>query len=108
MKLVKPFVKSCYSEVLASGSSTDNEREDGSLINPEKDHGTTKEISYHGGLGLKYKFPGDPKKCVFWSSSTRAAIHPSLPLTDFARPPRSNYGPNISKVRFSPPDPAPF
>ncbi|KAF9482599.1 TBC-domain-containing protein [Pholiota conissans] len=63
MKLVKNFVKTCYSEVLVSESSTsaDNEREDGSLIPDEKD-GTTQEVTYHGGLGLKFKFPGDPKK----------------------------------------------
>lgn len=65
MKLVKGFVKSCYSELLVSDSSTaaDNEREDGSLINNEGD-GSAQEISYHGGLGLKFKFPGDPKKYV--------------------------------------------
>ncbi|KAF5316274.1 hypothetical protein D9619_006577 [Psilocybe cf. subviscida] len=63
MKLVKGFVKSCYSEVLVPDSSTagDNEREDGSLINTEGE-GSAQEISYHGGLGLKFKFPGDPKK----------------------------------------------
>jgi hypothetical protein len=63
MKLVKNFVKTCYSEVLVSESSNtaDNEREDGSLIPDEKD-GTTQDVTYHGGLGLKFKFPGDPKK----------------------------------------------
>ncbi|KAF4611272.1 hypothetical protein D9613_006620 [Agrocybe pediades] len=63
MKLVKGFVKTCYSEVLVSETSNaaDNEHEDGSLITDEKD-GSTQEISYHGGLGLKFKFPGDPKK----------------------------------------------
>ena len=65
MKLVKGFVKTCYSEVLVSDSSTagNNEREDGSLINSEGDGGA-QETSYHGGLGLKFKFPGDPKKYV--------------------------------------------
>lgn len=65
MKLVKGFVKTCYSEVLVSESSNtpDNEREDGSLITNETD-GTTQEVAYHGGLGLKFKFPGDPKKFV--------------------------------------------
>lgn len=63
MKQVKGFVKTCYSEVLVSDSSTvpDNEREDGSLITAEKD-GNSQEINFHGGLGLKFKFPGDPKK----------------------------------------------
>lgn len=63
MKLVKNFVKTCYSEVLISDSSNaaENEREDGSLISEGK-AGTSEEISYHGGLGLRFKFPGDPKK----------------------------------------------
>ena len=65
MKQVKGFVKTCYSEVLVSDSSTvqENEREDGSLIPAEKD-GNSQEINFHGGLGLKFKFPGDPKKYV--------------------------------------------
>jgi len=65
MKLVKGFVKTCYSEVLISENSNaaDNEHEDGSLITDEND-GSTHEVSYHGGLGLKFKFPGDPKKYV--------------------------------------------
>lgn len=65
MKQVKGFVKTCYSEVLVSDSSTvpENEREDGSLITTEKD-GDSQEMNFHGGLGLKFKFPGDPKKYV--------------------------------------------
>lgn len=67
MKQVRSFSKTCYSEVLVSDSSSpgDNEREDGSLITEDKD-GTAREpeISYHGGLGLKFRFPGDPKKYV--------------------------------------------
>lgn len=63
MKLVKNFVKTCYSEVLISDPSNaaENEREDGSLISEGK-AGASQEISYHGGLGLRFKFPGDPKK----------------------------------------------
>ncbi|KAJ3497556.1 hypothetical protein NLJ89_g10334 [Agrocybe chaxingu] len=63
MKLVKGFVKTCYSELLISETSNagDNEHEDGSLITDEKS-GSRQEVSYHGGLGLKFKFPGDPKK----------------------------------------------
>ena len=67
MKQVKGFVKTCYSEVLVSDSSTvqaENEREDGSLIEAEKD-GNSQAVNFHGGLGLKFKFPGDPKKYVF-------------------------------------------
>ncbi|KAJ7595821.1 hypothetical protein C8J56DRAFT_883975 [Mycena floridula] len=33
-----------------------------SLISEEKDHAAPCESTYHGGLGLKFKFPGDPKK----------------------------------------------
>ncbi|KAG6897695.1 hypothetical protein C0992_012164 [Termitomyces sp. T32_za158] len=64
MKLVKQFVKTCYSETLVSDSSSvaDNEREDGSLISEEKDNAVPRETTYHGGLGLRFKFPGDPKK----------------------------------------------
>jgi len=63
MKVVKGFVKTCYSEYLVSSFPVaDNEREDGSLI-PETKEGTPiPEPEYHGGLGLKFKFPGDPKK----------------------------------------------
>lgn len=62
--MVRNFAKTCYSEVLVTDSSTgENEREDGSLITEDKD-GASKEseITYHGGLGLKFRFPGDPKK----------------------------------------------
>ncbi|KAF8074543.1 rab-GTPase-TBC domain-containing protein [Lyophyllum atratum] len=64
MKQVKGFVKTCYSEALVSETSTvaDNEREDGSLISEEKEHAAPRESTYHGGLGLRFKFPGDPKK----------------------------------------------
>ncbi|KZP13221.1 TBC-domain-containing protein [Athelia psychrophila] len=64
MKAVKSFVKTCYSEALVPDESSvgDNEREDGSLISEEKAGAPPRETTYHGGLGLKYKFPGDPKK----------------------------------------------
>ncbi|KAJ7231711.1 rab-GTPase-TBC domain-containing protein [Mycena haematopus] len=64
MRAVKGFVKTCYSEALVSTTShvADNEREDGSLISEEKDDPIPRESTYHGGLGLKFKFPGDPKK----------------------------------------------
>ena len=71
MRQVKGFVKTCYSEVLVSDSSTvqaENEREDGSLIAAEKD-GNSQAVNFHGGLGLKFKFPGDPKKYVFICAS---------------------------------------
>ncbi|KAG6811223.1 hypothetical protein H0H92_008440 [Tricholoma furcatifolium] len=64
MKQVKGFVKTCYSEALVSDSSNvaENEREDGSLISEEKEGGQPRDSTYHGGLGLRFKFPGDPKK----------------------------------------------
>jgi hypothetical protein len=66
MKAVKAFVKTCYSEALVPTTSSvaENEREDGSLISEEKDGTPPRETAYHGGLGLRFKFPGDPKKCV--------------------------------------------
>ncbi|KIY44988.1 TBC-domain-containing protein [Fistulina hepatica ATCC 64428] len=61
MKAVKGFSKTCYSEVLVSDTlpSADVEREDGSLVG-----GGEKETApqFHGGLGLRFKFPGDAKK----------------------------------------------
>lgn len=56
MKAVKGFVNTCYSEVMVS-------------LDDSKDGPATKsdehtESMYLGGLGLKFKFPGDPKKYV--------------------------------------------
>ncbi|OJA15728.1 hypothetical protein AZE42_07251 [Rhizopogon vesiculosus] len=63
MKAVKGFVKTCYSEGLVSASGvSENEREDGSLITETKDGSPPPEVEFHGGLGLQFKFPGDPKK----------------------------------------------
>jgi TBC1 domain family member 8/9 len=63
MKSVRGFSKTCYSEILVLGSSpvSENEREDGSLIDGEKSADGAGP-AFHGGLGLKFKFPGDPKK----------------------------------------------
>jgi hypothetical protein len=94
MKAVKTFVKRCYSEALISTSSNvaDNEREDGSLISEETDGAPAREHLYHGGLGLRFKFPGDPKKCVGY-------LNPSRLFTNFKpdseRHQRSSYGPHI-------------
>ncbi|KAF8842349.1 TBC-domain-containing protein [Paxillus ammoniavirescens] len=64
MKAVKGFVKTCYSEALISTTSSvaENEREDGSLITEIKEGSPLPEIEYLGGLGLRFRFPGDPKK----------------------------------------------
>jgi TBC1 domain family member 8/9 len=66
MKAVKAFVKTCYSEALLSDSSSvaENEHEDGSLITEDAPGSSLPETAYHGGLGLRFKFPGDPKKSV--------------------------------------------
>lgn len=85
MKLVKPFVKTCYSEfLLAQDESTSVSPVDGDgNPNPNPEQGEKKEDQageageggegseppYLGGLGLKYKFPGDPKKYAFLSIS---------------------------------------
>ncbi|KIJ55489.1 hypothetical protein M422DRAFT_24063 [Sphaerobolus stellatus SS14] len=64
MKAMKSFVRTCYTEYLIPASShvADNEREDGSLIQDEAGSLAPGEQTYLGGLGLKFKFPGDPKK----------------------------------------------
>jgi hypothetical protein len=66
MKSVKPFARTCYSEnlVLDSSPVADKEREDGSLIDGGDKAGEGDAPAFHGGLGLKFKFPGDPKKYV--------------------------------------------
>lgn len=70
MKVVKGFVRTCYSENLISPSSSVTtadtspvtERVDGDLASEIKEGQETSEPEYHGGLGLKFKFPGDPRK----------------------------------------------
>jgi len=66
MKSVRPFSRTCYSEnlVLDSSPVADKEREDGSLIDGGDKAGEGDAPTFHGGLGLKFKFPGDPKKYV--------------------------------------------
>jgi len=65
MKVLKTFVKTCYSESLV-GSSVPMS---GSMIKEQdqeedKDSKTLDDSqpSYHTGLGHCFKFPGDPKK----------------------------------------------
>ncbi|KAI0358249.1 TBC-domain-containing protein [Trametes cingulata] len=70
MKAVKPFVKTCYSELLvanASAPENTDEKEGGgaSKSAASEDGGPSSPAAdsmYLGGLGLKFKFPGDPKK----------------------------------------------
>ena len=81
MKSVKPFSKTCYSEnlVLDSSPVADKEREDGSLIDSGEKAGEGNAPVFHGGLGLKFKFPGDPKKYV-------ARLLPGMELTALEAP----------------------
>ena len=57
MKAVKPFVKMCYSEYLVA--SGDEEKDAAKADSPVP---TDPDSAYLGGLGLKFKFPGDPRK----------------------------------------------
>ncbi|KAF9449409.1 TBC-domain-containing protein [Macrolepiota fuliginosa MF-IS2] len=59
MKAVKGFTKTCFSESLIAEPAV-ADGEDAAATSAEKD--ASAEIAYHGGLGLKFKFPGDPKK----------------------------------------------
>ena len=64
MKLVKPFVKTCYSELLvanATAPENGDEKTEGKTAENAQE-GSASDSMYLGGLGLKFKFPGDPKK----------------------------------------------
>ena len=64
MKLVKPFVKTCYSELLvanATAPENGDEKTEGKTAESAQE-GSASDSRYLGGLGLKFKFPGDPKK----------------------------------------------
>lgn len=70
MKAMKAFVRTCYSEGLlaAAGASVDEKAAGGAATDgagvDETAGALSKEAepTYHGGLGLRFKFPGDPKK----------------------------------------------
>lgn len=75
MKSIKPLLKTYYSEVLVSGPSIkgkeraiddDEPTSPGPLIDAESTPDFTVRgglnHGWHGGLGLVYKFPGDPRK----------------------------------------------
>lgn len=60
MKAVKSFVQTAYSEVLvASGNDLD---EKASTSRIEANPGSDLSSPYLGGLGLKFRYPGDPRK----------------------------------------------
>ncbi|KAI8968116.1 TBC-domain-containing protein [Trametes punicea] len=70
MKAVKPFVKTCYSELLVANATAPDHADEkdgtsGKASTPTEDGGPSSPAAdsmYLGGLGLKFKFPGDPKK----------------------------------------------
>lgn len=75
MKAMKAFVKTCYSEeLLSAGADVEQEKAatdagqspltDGGAGNEDASKAQDGEPKFHGGLGLKFKFPGDPKKYV--------------------------------------------
>ncbi|PSR80358.1 hypothetical protein PHLCEN_2v6743 [Hermanssonia centrifuga] len=61
MKSVKGFVKTCYSEMLVASGNEEDDR-DGSVAKAESMAGNSSDSMYLGGLGLKFKFPGDARK----------------------------------------------
>ena len=67
MKAMKAFVKTCYSEELLSSGATAEAEQDKSASNategePSDEKAKEAGPTFHGGLGLQFKFPGDPKK----------------------------------------------
>ena len=60
MKLVKPFTRTSYSEFLVASASEDEKDAAAARLEDL----TETELAYTGGLGLKFKFPGDARKCV--------------------------------------------
>lgn len=63
MKLTKGFSKSCYSESLLNSSDDASANVGDSQLLDLESHA-------HAGLGVTYKFPGDPRKCgpQHWSA----------------------------------------
>ena len=59
MKVVKPFIKSLFSESLVS-TTVDDGKDPFIAESNDPDPNSL----YLGGLGLKFKFPGDPRKYV--------------------------------------------
>lgn len=59
MKAVKSFIQTCYSETLLANAEGDDK--DGGV---QKIESTSAESLNLGGLGLRFKYPGDPRKYV--------------------------------------------
>ena len=78
MKAMKSFVRTCYSETLLAsgdgeGEGDEKKAAESSFVIEEGMGGggegapkeeKKEEQMFLGGLGLKFKFPGDPKKYV--------------------------------------------
>ncbi|TIC12905.1 TBC-domain-containing protein [Wallemia mellicola] len=60
MKHVKAFAKGCYSERLVGEEINDNDNDD--LDHKDNDNDNDNDKTYHHGLGVQFKYPGDPKK----------------------------------------------
>ncbi len=67
MKAVKGFVKTCYSELLVASASAPENADEKAGDASKVEEGSPAESMHLGGLGLKFKFPGDPKKWVHQS-----------------------------------------
>jgi hypothetical protein len=67
MKAVKSFIQTCYSETLLA--SVEGDEKDGG---PKVDTSSSESL-YLGGLGLRFKYPGDPRKYVHATSAIREA-----------------------------------
>jgi hypothetical protein len=61
MKRMKPFVKTCYSEYLLTEAEVTGVDENGEATTKPED---VSSVPYLGGLGQKFKYPGDAKKWV--------------------------------------------
>ena len=65
MKVLKTFVKTCYSESLVGSSvpmSASLTKEQDQEEDKDSKIVDSSETTYHTGLGHRFKFPGDPKK----------------------------------------------
>ena len=62
MKVVKGFVKTSYSEMLVANAIAPEQPDEKGAGASKDEELTAAESMYLGGLGLKFKFPGDPKK----------------------------------------------
>lgn len=86
MKAMKSFVKTCYSETLIP-DNTPAGTEDSELVQ-------TEDVAYLCGLGVKFKFPGDPKKY----GERMHQVLESHQATGCVRRRSSSSGPHISEV----------